>query len=209
MTGGMTGRPGFARSAAIRPYQHIGTANAMAELTPPSSPHSPPPGASAVTVYLALGGNMGDRAANLAEAIRRLGGAVEIDAQSALYETAPMYVTDQPAFLNMAVRGTTRLGPVALLRFLKDIETTLGRDLGGLRFGPRPIDIDILLYADRTVTEPDLEIPHPRMVERAFVLCPLADVAPGVVHPVLNRRIDALRDEVPGRETVVRIAETL
>ncbi|MBY6263577.1 2-amino-4-hydroxy-6-hydroxymethyldihydropteridine diphosphokinase [Azospirillum sp. 412522] len=177
----------------------------MAELTPPLSPSS----TSAVTVYLALGGNMGDRAANLAEAIRRLGGAVEIDAQSALYETAPMYVTDQPAFLNMVVRGTTRLDPVSLLRFLKDIEATLGRDLGGLRFGPRPIDIDILLYADRVVTEPELEIPHPRMAERAFVLCPLADVAADTVHPVLNRRIDALRDEVPGRETVVRIAETL
>lgn len=176
----------------------------MAELTPP-----PSPAASAVTVYLALGGNMGDRAANLAEAIRRLGAAVEIDAQSALYETAPMYVTDQPAFLNMAVRGTTRLGPLELLRFLKEIEATLGRDLGGLRFGPRPIDVDILLYADRVVTEPDLEIPHPRMAERAFVLCPLADIAAEIVHPVLNRRIDALRDEVPGRETVVRIAETL
>ena len=177
----------------------------MAELTPPPSPSS----SAAVTVYLALGGNMGDRAANLAEAIRRLGEAVEIDAQSALYETAPMYVTDQPAFLNMAVRGTTRLDPAALLGFLKGIEESLGRDLGGLRFGPRPIDVDILLYADRVVAEPELEIPHPRMAERAFVLCPLADIAADIVHPVLNRRIDALCDEVPGRETVVRIAETL
>ena len=176
----------------------------MAELTPPPSPSAP-----AQTVYLALGGNMGDRAANLAEAIRRLGGAVEIDAQSALYETAPMYVTDQPAFLNMAVRGTTRLGPVELLHFLKEIEATLGRDLGGLRFGPRPIDIDILLYADRVVAQPDLEIPHPRMAERAFVLCPLADIAADIVHPLLNRRIGDLCDEVPGRETVVRIAEAL
>ncbi|MBK1839987.1 2-amino-4-hydroxy-6-hydroxymethyldihydropteridine diphosphokinase [Azospirillum sp. YIM B02556] len=176
----------------------------MAELTPPSSSPS-----SAVTVHLALGGNLGDRAANLAEAIRRLAGAVEIDAQSALYETAPMYVTDQPAFLNMAVRGTTRLGPAELLRFLKEIEASLGRDLGGLRFGPRPIDIDILLYADRVVAEPDLEIPHPRMAERAFVLCPLADIAADTIHPVLNRRIDTLRDEVPGRETVLRIADAL
>ena len=177
----------------------------MAELTPPSSL----PSASAVTVHLALGGNLGDRAANLAEAIRRLGEAMDIDTQSALYETAPMYVTDQPAFLNMAVRGTTRLGPTELLRFLKEIEASLGRDLGGLRFGPRPIDIDILLYADRVVAEPDLEIPHPRMAERAFVLCPLADIAADTIHPVLNRRIDALRDEVPGRETVLRIADAL
>ncbi|MBP2307260.1 2-amino-4-hydroxy-6-hydroxymethyldihydropteridine diphosphokinase [Azospirillum melinis] len=177
----------------------------MAELTPPS----PSSSTSAATVYLALGGNMGDRAANLAEAIRRLGGAVRIDAQSALYETAPMYVTDQPAFLNMAVRGTTELDPVALLRVLKEIEASLGRDLGGLRFGPRPIDVDILLYADRVVVEPDLEIPHPRMAERAFVLCPLADIAAGIVHPLLNRRIGELCDEVPGRETVVRIAEAL
>ncbi|CAO3435205.1 2-amino-4-hydroxy-6-hydroxymethyldihydropteridine diphosphokinase [Azospirillum endophyticum] len=177
----------------------------MAELTPPSSS----PSAPAVTVHLALGGNLGDRAANLAEAIRRLGQAVEIDVQSALYETAPMYVTDQPAFLNMAVRGKTRLGPAELLRFLKEIEASLGRDLGGLRFGPRPIDIDILLYADRVVAEPDLEIPHPRMAERAFVLCPLADIAADTIHPVLKRRIDVLRDEVPGRETVLRIAGAL
>lgn len=177
----------------------------MAELTPTS----PTSTTSAATVYLALGGNIGDRAANLAEAIRRLGGAVRIDAQSALYETAPMYVTDQPAFLNMAVRGTTELEPAALLRVLKEIEASLGRDLGGLRFGPRPIDLDILLYADRVVAEPDLEIPHPRMAERAFVLCPLADVAADIVHPLLNRRIDALCAEVPGLETVVRIADAL
>ncbi len=186
----------------------------MAELpSPPSHPSSPPSAQPSprppVTVHLALGGNLGDRAANLAEAIRRLGAAVEIDAQSALYETAPMYVTDQPAFLNMAVRGTTRLDPPALLGALKEIEAALGRDQGGLRFGPRPIDIDILLYADTVMATPELEIPHPRMAERAFVLCPLADIAADAVHPLLGRRIDALRDAVPGRETVLRIAETL
>ncbi|PWC34792.1 2-amino-4-hydroxy-6-hydroxymethyldihydropteridine pyrophosphokinase [Azospirillum sp. TSO35-2] len=158
---------------------------------------------------MALGGNLGDRAANLAEAIRRLGDAVRIDALSAVYETAPMYVTEQPAFLNMAVRGTTTLEPRPLLRALKEIEATLGRESGGLRFGPRPIDIDILLYGDRVVADPDLEIPHPRMAERAFVLCPLADIAADLHHPLLGASIAALRDAVPGRDTVVRIAEAL
>lgn len=162
-----------------------------------------------VTVHLALGGNLGNRAANLADAIARLAGAVRIDAQSALYETAPMYVTDQPAFLNMAVRGTTRLSPQALLRFVKGIEAELGRGTGGLRFGPRPIDIDILLYANAEVADPDLEIPHPRIAERAFVLCPLADIAAELVHPTLGATVAALRDAVPGRDTVVRIAERL
>ncbi|MBP2301040.1 2-amino-4-hydroxy-6-hydroxymethyldihydropteridine diphosphokinase [Azospirillum picis] len=171
---------------------------------------APPRGAvPAATVHLALGGNLGDRAANLAEAIRRLAAEVTVEAQSAVYETAPMYVTDQPAFLNMAVRGTTRLAPRDLLRFVKDIESALGREFGGLRFGPRPIDIDILLYADRVIADPDLEIPHPRMAERAFVLCPLADIAAEIVHPVLKQPIAALTGAAPGRDTVMRLRDRL
>jgi 2-amino-4-hydroxy-6-hydroxymethyldihydropteridine diphosphokinase len=165
--------------------------------------------ASPTRVHLALGGNIGDRAANLAAAIARLGAAVRIDQTSAVYETAPMYVTDQPAFLNMAVSGMTTLAPPALLAFVKEIEAALGREQGGLRFGPRPIDIDILLYGEVTMADPTLEIPHPRIAERAFVLCPLADVAAAVTHPTLGRTIAALLVEVPGRDTVLRIAESL
>lgn len=155
-------------------------------------------------VHLALGTNLGDRAGNLAEARRRLGAEVRLTRVSPVYETAPMYVTDQPAFLNMAAEGETRLSPAELLRFVKGIEAELGREAGGPRFGPRPIDIDILFYGDLVLSEPDLEIPHPRIAERAFVLCPLADIAGALVHPRLGRRIDALLAEVPGRETVVR-----
>lgn len=162
-----------------------------------------------VRVHLALGGNIGDRKANLIAALARLADGVAVDRQSAVYETAPMYVTDQPAFLNMAVSGLTTLSPMDLLAFLKDIESSLGRDLAGLRFGPRPIDLDILLYEGVVLTDPVLGIPHPRMVERAFVLCPLADIAADTLHPVLGRSVGALAAEVPGRDTVVRVAETL
>lgn len=161
------------------------------------------------TVFLALGGNIGDREANLALAVGRLGAFVRVEALSAVYQTAPMYVTDQPAFLNMALRGATELEPAALLAALKHIEAELGREAGGLRFGPRPIDLDILLYGDTVMDTPALEIPHPRMAERAFVLRPLADVAADVRHPVLGRTVAELLAEVPGADTVVHYAEGL
>jgi len=161
------------------------------------------------TVHLALGGNIGDRRANLAAAIDRLGEQVYIDRSSAVYETAPMYVTDQPPFLNMAVSGTTRLPPWELLRFVKGIEAELGRREGGERFGPRPIDIDILLHGALVMSEPELEIPHPRLAERAFVLAPLADIAADLRHPVLGLAVNDLLAAVPGRDTVLRVADTL
>jgi 2-amino-4-hydroxy-6-hydroxymethyldihydropteridine diphosphokinase len=160
------------------------------------------------TIYLALGSNLGDRRANLEAAIARLAPLVTVSARSAVYETAPMYVTDQPAFLNMALRAETDLAPDALLAHLKGIEAELGRRIGGERFGPREVDLDILLYGDRVLTHSALahaalEIPHPRMAERAFVLRPLADVAAEVRHPVLGRTIAELLADVPGAETVV------
>jgi len=155
------------------------------------------------TVYLALGSNLGDRLANLEAAIARLAPAVAVTARSRVYETAPMYVTDQPAFLNMAVRGETGLAPGSLLAHLKAVEAELGRRSGGVRFGPREVDLDILLYGDAVLATPALEVPHPRMVERAFVLRPLADVAAQLRHPVLGRSIAALLAEAPGAETVV------
>lgn len=161
------------------------------------------------TVHLALGGNIGDRRANLAAAIDRLGEQVHIDRLSAVYETAPMYVTDQPPFLNMVVSGATRLPPWELLRFVKGIEADLGRREGGQRFGPRPIDIDILLHGALVMAAPELEIPHPRLAERAFVLAPLADIAADLRHPVLGLTVTDLLAAVPGRDTVLRVADTL
>ena len=157
------------------------------------------------TVYIALGSNLGDRLANLEAAIATLAPAVSVTARSAIYETAPMYVTDQPAFLNMVVRGETDLAPEPLLAHLKGIEAALGRRRGGVRFGPREVDLDILLYGDAVLTAAALDIPHPRMAERAFVLRPLADVAAEVRHPVLGRTIAELLAEAPGADTVVRV----
>ncbi|WP_448188183.1 2-amino-4-hydroxy-6-hydroxymethyldihydropteridine diphosphokinase [Azospirillum sp. sgz301742] len=158
-------------------------------------------------VYLALGSNLGDRRANLEAAIARLAPAAAVTARSAVYETAPMYVTDQPAFLNMALRAETDLLPDALLAHLKGIEADLGRRVGGVRFGPREVDLDILLYGETVLANAALEIPHPRMAERAFVLRPLADVAADVRHPVLGRTIADLLADVPGAETVVKFSQ--
>ncbi len=167
-------------------------------------------GFAMTTVYLALGSNLGDRAANLAAAQQRLAPQVRITLASPVYETAPMYVTDQPAFLNMVLRAQTALGPWELLRHIKSVEAEMGRDLeGGLRFGPRPIDIDILFYGELVMYAPELEIPHPRIAERAFVLAPLADIAGGLQHPAIPRSVDDLLAAVPGRDTVVRTGTEL
>lgn len=134
------------------------------------------------TVYLALGSNLGDRCANLRAAVAQLAACVAVEQVSSLYETAPAYVLDQPPFLNAALCGRTTLAPHALLRFLKQIERELGRTVG-VRFGPRVIDIDILLYGSRVLASDALTIPHPRMAERPFVLVPLAEIAPLLVPP--------------------------
>ncbi len=130
--------------------------------------------------FVALGSNLGDRAANLARALAALdGGPLELTAQSSVYETAPWGPVAQGPYLNQVVSGTTVLAPRALLAALFEIETHLGRDRRQeVRFGPRVIDLDVLLYGDLKIAEPDLEIPHPRLLERAFVLVPLAEIAP-------------------------------
>lgn len=133
-------------------------------------------------VYIALGSNLGDRMANLEAAVVALAPAVNVLTRSPVYDTDPKYVTDQPRFLNMVLEAETDLSAPALLAFLKDIEARLGR-VPGERFGPRPIDLDIVYYGDEQIDLPNLTVPHPRLAERAFVLRPLADIAPKTIDP--------------------------
>ncbi|MEX0589653.1 MAG: 2-amino-4-hydroxy-6-hydroxymethyldihydropteridine diphosphokinase [Xanthobacteraceae bacterium] len=131
-------------------------------------------------VFLGLGGNLGDRASNLAAARAALArGALTNTSASSIYETEPWGPVPQGRYLNQVVSGSSELPPRALLAKLFEIERALGRDRAREeRYGPRTIDLDILLYGDLTMQEPELQIPHPRMMERPFVLVPLAEIAP-------------------------------
>ncbi|MBA2127723.1 2-amino-4-hydroxy-6-hydroxymethyldihydropteridine diphosphokinase [Hyphomicrobium methylovorum] len=131
---------------------------------------------------LGLGSNVGDREANIEEALRLLtaDGAVTVAARSQLYRTAPWGVTNQDWFLNVCVGVLTGLDPHALLKHCQSVEREMGR-VRKLRWGPRNIDVDILLMGEQKIDEPDLTIPHPRIAERAFVLVPLKDVAPNLI----------------------------
>jgi 2-amino-4-hydroxy-6-hydroxymethyldihydropteridine diphosphokinase len=160
------------------------------------------------TVYLGLGTNLGDRFANLRAAVAALGEVARVEALSRVYETAPLYVTDQPAFLNMAARAETDLEPHALLARLKSIEEHLGR-VASRRYGPRLIDLDILFYGGETVVSDTLEIPHPRLAERRFALAPLADIAAELRHPTLGSTIAALLDALPEADDIRIVAAGL
>lgn len=136
-------------------------------------------------VYLSLGSNLGDREGNIRQALGLLGEWVRIERVSSLYETEPMYLKEQPWFLNLVCTGETELSPQALLDFIGQVEKRLGR-VRGEHYGPRTIDIDILLYDALVLDTPSLQLPHPRLAERAFVLVPLEEIAPHLVHPVLG-----------------------
>lgn len=142
-------------------------------------------------VYLSLGSNLGKRPANLKQAISSLPPQMIVKAKSKVYETPPWGYTEQDNFLNQVVKVTTYLEPLPLLKHIKRMEVAMGRK-STFRHGPRLIDIDILFYDDEVLKTSSLTIPHPHMHERGFVLLPMMDIAPDLVHPVMKKKIREL-----------------
>lgn len=143
------------------------------------------------TVYIGLGTNVGDKLENLRAAIELIRGVMNVTCLSSIYQTAPWGYLDQEDFFNMAIEVHTELPPEALLGALKTMESDLGREKT-FRYGPRSIDMDILIYGDLVYRSEALSIPHPKMIERAFVLAPLAEIAPNLLHPVMKKTISEL-----------------
>ena len=159
--------------------------------------------AVSVTVYLGLGSNLGNRQDNLDRALDLLSQRLRIGKVSSVYDTEPVGNIEQPRFLNLVCQIYTTLTPKELLILAKGIESKLGR-VSSRPNAPRTIDIDILFYGDQVVETPELVIPHPRLAERAFVLVPLAEIAPGLVHPVSGKAIKELLEEVRGIQGVFK-----
>jgi 2-amino-4-hydroxy-6-hydroxymethyldihydropteridine diphosphokinase len=157
-----------------------------------------------VTVFLGLGSNLGNRQKNLDMALDLLSQRMHIKKVSSVYETDPVGNTGQPRFLNLVCQVNTLLAPKELLTLAKGIELKLGRVPAKTKNAPRLIDIDILLYGDKIMKLKKLTIPHPRLVERAFVLVPLAEIAPDAVHPVSGKTARELLNEITEKQGVFK-----
>ena len=154
--------------------------------------------------FIGVGSNQGDRLALISRALRALGDVqgVRVARMATILETEPVGGPPQPPFLNTVVELDTTRSPRELLAALKEIERQLGRTPSAIRWAPRPIDLDLLLYDSQVIREPNLTVPHPRLHERGFVLEPLSQLVPELVHPVLGETIAALRDRSPVRLAV-------
>lgn len=155
------------------------------------------------TVYLALGSNVGDSQANIAQAIKLLGASVKQIKQASLYVSKAVGYTDQPDFLNTAASGQTSLSPEALLEFVKNVERQVGRT-ASFHWGPREIDIDIISYGDTMLETKNLTIPHREFRKRDFVLQPLNDLDPALVDPVSGQTIKQLLDRFSDTLSILR-----
>jgi 2-amino-4-hydroxy-6-hydroxymethyldihydropteridine diphosphokinase len=146
-------------------------------------------------IYIALGSNMGDRVDSLEKAIQMLTPEIQLVSKSSIYETDPWGYEDQDAFLNQVIHAETKLEPQGVLVKLKSIESEMGRQ-ETFRYGPRVIDLDLLFYNDLILSTDKLQIPHPQIPNRAFVLIPLREIAPDLNHPALGQSITELAAEV-------------
>ena len=160
-----------------------------------------------IEAYIALGSNVGDRELNLLRAIAEVGklSGCKVTALSSFYETSPVGTVKQDSFYNAVLRLSTALDARSLLTQLLRIEDDIFKRVRTIHQGPRKIDLDLLLYGDRTINEEDLVVPHPRLTERRFVLQPLCEIAPDLIHPVTGKSIHELLVSLKSDETVVKI----
>jgi 2-amino-4-hydroxy-6-hydroxymethyldihydropteridine diphosphokinase len=162
------------------------------------------------TVYIGLGSNVGDRIEHLRYALSHLQNkkGLKILRTSALYQTAPLGYEDQEWFVNAVVEGETSLAPLQLLELLQSIETKMGRDTP-FRWGPRNIDLDLLIFGKRIVDEPDLTVPHPLADQRRFVMEPLAELAPEGMHPTRHKTFQEILEELGAAQEIKKMEEKL